>query len=96
MSNYNPAAILYDLNGNPVGVVQDADGNFRLQVEAEITSASGQTANIDISGNRFMLATNDLVSRKLLERCVSELTKIRKHLATITEAEWDDDTHDEN
>jgi len=96
MSNYNPASILYDQNGNPVGVVLDADGNYRLQVDAEISSPTGETANIDITGNRFMLATNDLVARKLLERCASELTKIRKHLASITDEEWDDDVYDEN
>lgn len=96
MSNNNPASILYDENGNAVGVVLDADGNYRLQVDAEIASPTGETANVDVTGNRFMLATNDLSARKLLERCVTELTKIRKHLASITEEEWDDDQHDEN
>src|SRR5271154_1293276 len=33
MSNDSPAAILFDELGNPIGVVQDADGYYRLLVE---------------------------------------------------------------
>lgn len=94
MSNNNPASILYDQNGNAVGVVLDTDGNYRLQVEAEITSPDGIAADIDATGNRTMLATSDAMLLGAVNSLLKEARKIRKHLELINDDTGDDITGD--
>lgn len=94
MANNNPASILYDQNGNAVGVVLDTDGNYRLQVEAEVTSPDGIAADIDITGNRTMLATSDALLLGAMNSLLKEARKIRKHLELINDDTGDDITGD--
>lgn len=84
MSNYNPASILFDQQGNPVGVVLDDSGNYRLQVQSLITDKDGEEASIDIQGNRVMLATNDQHLLAVAQEILGELRQVKKHLETIT------------
>jgi hypothetical protein len=81
VSNNNPASILYDQNGNAVGVVLDTDGNYRLQVEAD-------------TGNRTMLATSDALLLGAVNSLLKEARKIRKHLELINDDTGDDITGD--
>jgi hypothetical protein len=84
MSNYNPASILFDQEGNPVGVILDESGNYRLQVQSLISDKNGKEAKIDIEGNRVMLATNDQNLLSVAQKILGELRQVKKHLETIT------------
>jgi hypothetical protein len=84
MSNYNPASILFDQQGNPVGVILDDSGNYRLQVQSLIADKDGEEASIDIQGNRVMLATSDQHLLAVAQEILGELRQVKKHLETIT------------
>lgn len=84
MSNYNPASILFDQEGNPVGVILDESGNYRLQVQSLISDKNGKEAKIDIEGNRVVLATNDQNLLSVAQKILGELRQVKKHLETIT------------
>jgi hypothetical protein len=93
MSNRSPASILYDENGNPVGVMFDGSV-YRLQVEALISNADGVSADIEQLGTRNALAVEYPKLYMLQEEILGELIKIRKHLSSITEEEWDGERDD--
>ena len=82
MSSYvldSPVAILYDINGNPITVVLDAEGNYRLAVEA---SFSGELS--EVMGTRDALAVSYPEMLKVLERITSQLDIVLRHLAEVT------------
>ena len=82
MSSYvldSPVAILYDINGNPITVVVDAEGNYRLAVEA---SFSGELT--EVMGSRDALAVSYPEMLKVLERITSQLDIVLRHLAEVT------------
>jgi hypothetical protein len=82
MSSYvldSPVAILYDINGNPITVVLDAEGNYRLAVEA---SFSGELT--EVMGTRDALAVSYPEMLKVLERITSQLDIVLRHLAEVT------------
>jgi len=75
----SPVAILYDINGNPITVVLDAEGNYRLAVEA---SFSGELT--EVMGSRDALAVSYPEMLKVLERITSQLDIVLRHLAEVT------------
>jgi ABC-type proline/glycine betaine transport system substrate-binding protein len=84
MSQRNPASVLLDLNGNPVGVVLDGTV-YRLQVEATLTNAAGTSADIEQMGSREALAVSYPELLKVLERISAQLATIETHMAVITD-----------
>lgn len=84
MSQRNPASVLLDLNGNPVGVMFDGTV-YRLQVEAVVTNAAGTSADIEQMGSREALAVSYPEMLKVLERISAQLATITTHMAVITD-----------
>lgn len=86
MSNDSPARILYDEDGNPVGVLQD-DAVYRLQVEAKLATGNALAGRVkaipyDSVGNETTL---ELLTT--MELVLAELKKITLHLSSMTDEE---------
>ena len=88
-----PASILYDENGNPVGVLYDGTV-YRVQVDTIISDVDGNVADIEQVGNRDALAVEYPMLLKRAEDILGELRIIRRHIQTITEEEWDNNDND--
>lgn len=88
-----PASILYDENGNPIGVLYDGTV-YRLKVDAVISDGEGNLADIEQIGNRDALAVEYPILLKRAEEILGELRVIRRHIQSITEEEWDDNDND--
>lgn len=84
MSQRNPASILLDLNGNPVGVMFDG-AVYRLQVEAIVTNPAGASADIEQMGSREALAVSYPEMLTVLERISAQLETLNRQMASITE-----------
>lgn len=81
-----PASVLLDINGNPVGVLQDGSV-YRLQVEALVTGPGGVSAGIESEGTREALAVSYPEMLHVLERIDAQLARLNAQIATITEEE---------
>ena len=79
----NPASILFDSDGNPVGVVQDGS-IYRLQVEAVITDVDGLYVDTEVMGNRQAQAVSYPELLAAVVRIGAALDKINAQLADIT------------
>ena len=88
-----PASILYDENGNPIGVLYDGTV-YRVQVDTIISDVDGNVADIEQVGNRDALAVEYPMLLKRAEDILGELRIIRRHIQTITEEEWDNNDND--
>ena len=88
-----PASILYDKDGNPVGVLYDGTV-YRVQVDTIISDVDGNVADIEQVGNRDALAVEYPMLLKRAEDILGELRIIRRHIQAITEEEWDNNDND--
>lgn len=88
-----PASILYDVNGNPIGVLYDG-AVYRLKVDAVLTDGAGNIADVEQVGTRSALAVEYPLLLKKAEEILGELRVIRRHIQSITEEEWDEDDND--
>ena len=79
----NPASILFDSDGNAVGVIQDG-AIYRLQVEAVVTDASGKTSNLESDGTRVAQAVSYPELLSAIHRIEEALEKMNAQLADIT------------
>ena len=79
----NPASILFDSDGNAVGVVQDGS-IYRLQVEAVITDVDGLYVDTEVMGNRQAQAVSYPELLAAVVRIGAALDKINAQLADIT------------
>ena len=87
MSLRNPASLLIDQNGNPVGVLFDGTA-YRLQVQTTVADAEGNAAIIEVEGNRTAQAVS---SPQLLAAVESIATKLDTILAQLAEITGEDD-----
>lgn len=78
-----PASVLFDRDGNPVGVMHDGSV-YRLQVEALVTGPGGGSAAIETMGSREALAVSYPEMLKVLERIDAQLARLNAQIATIT------------
>ena len=76
---HDSRAVLYDADGNPVTVILDADGDYRLAVDAvlgdNLTEAMGTREAVAVSYPEML---------KVLERITSQLDIVLRHLASVT------------
>lgn len=76
---HDSRAVLYDADGNPVTVILDAEGNYRLAVDAvlgdNLTEAMGTREAVAVSYPEML---------KVLERITSQLDIVLRHLAAVT------------
>ena len=79
----NPASILFDSDGNAVGVVQDGS-IYRLQVEAVITDVDGLYVDTEVMGTRQAQAVSYPELLAVVVRIEAALDKINAQLADIT------------
>lgn len=79
----NPASILFDSDGNAVGVVQDG-AVYRLQVQATVTDGGGNVAGVESMGDRAAVAVSYPELLKVLERISSQLDVALNQLSEIT------------
>ena len=79
----NPASILFDSDGNAVGVVLDGTV-YRLQVEAVLTDGTGAIGGIETEGTRKALAVSDPELLAAVQRIGDKLDTVLAQLADIT------------
>ena len=79
----NPASILFDSDGNAVGVIQDGE-IYRLQVDAVISDTSGNIADVEVIGTRKALAVEYPELLSAITRIEEALEKMNAQLAEIT------------
>ena len=79
----NPASILFDSDGNAVGVIQDG-AIYRLQVEAVLTDVDGLNVDTEVMGNRQAQAISYPELLAAVVRIEAALDKINAQLADIT------------
>jgi hypothetical protein len=76
---HDSRAVLYDADGNPVTVILDAEGNYRLAVDAvlgdNLTEAMGTREAVAVSYPEML---------KVLERITSQLDIVLRHFAAVT------------
>ena len=76
---HDSRAVLYDADGNPVTVILDAEGNYRLAVDAvlgdNLTEAMGTREAVAVSYPEML---------KVLERITAQLDIVLRHLASVT------------
>ena len=79
----NPASILFDSDGNAVGVVLDGTV-YRLQVEAVLTDSDGLYVDTEVTGTRQAQAVSYPELLSAVHRIEEALEKINAQLADIT------------
>jgi len=83
----NPITILYDVEGNPIGVQLD-DTVYRLAVTGKIQKADGTTINPATEETLAALKdSGTLDTPDLLKGILSELTRIRALMEVLTDEE---------
>lgn len=78
-----PASVIVDSAGNLVGVTLDGT-TYRLQVEAVVASATGETAEIEVEGTRAAQAVSYPELLSTVESIGDKLDRILAYMATIT------------
>ena len=79
----NPAAILFDSDGNAVGVVQDG-AVYRLQVQATVTDGGDGVAALEVDGTRTAQAVSYPELLATAGAILERLDRVCAHLADIT------------
>lgn len=79
----NPAAILFDSDGNAVGVVQDG-AVYRLQVQATVTDGGDGVAALEVDGTRTAQAVSYPELLSVAGAILERLDRVCAHLADIT------------